>query len=142
MCPYNIHNHTPLFNHVKLCPTNGRPVPLCCGIHSLGIPVVLTAFTAKPLTRIDPCSHCGVLDPALLVLIFLPTFQTYAGLEKRPRRPGPLQNGYQSSAKSAVRMIVVDLICGALLELSYDIVEAASVRLGFFRRRVKCAFNP
>ena len=104
--------------------------------------MTLTPFTTEPFTRIDPCTHCGVLNPAILALIFLPTFQTYASLEKRPWRPGSFQNRHQSSAKSAVRMIVVDLICGALLELSYDTIEAASVRLGFFRRRVKGAFNP
>ena len=104
--------------------------------------MISAPFTTEPFTRIDPCALCGVLQPALLSLIFLPTFETYASLEKRPGRPGPFKNGHQSSAKSAVRMIVIDLICGALLELSDNIVEAASVRLRFFGRRVKGAFNP
>lgn len=133
---------TPLFSHIKLRPANRRPISLCCGIHSLGIPMISTAFTTEPFTRINPCPHCGVLEPALLALIFLPAFETYASLKKRPRRPGALQNGHESSAKSAVRMIVVNLICGALLEPSYNVVEAASVRLGFFGRRIKGALNP
>ena len=39
-------------------------------------------------------------------------------------------------------MIAVDLIRWAFLELSYDIVKISVVRLGFFRRRLKGAFNP
>ena len=105
-----IHNHTSMFNPVELYSTNRRPISLRCGIHSLRIPMVSTAFTTEPFTRINPRTHCGVLEPALFALIFFPTFETYANLKKRPGRTGPLQNGHQSSAKSAVRMIVIDLI--------------------------------
>ena len=104
--------------------------------------MISTASTAEPFTRIDPCTHCGILQPALLALICLPTFETYTSLKTRPGRSEPVQNGHQSSAKSAVHVIVVNLICGALLKLSYDIVEAAAVRLWFFGHRVKGAFNP
>ena len=104
--------------------------------------MISTAFSAEPFTRIDPCTQRGVLEPTLLALICLPTFETYTSLKTRPGRSEPVQNGHQPSAKSAVHMIVVNLICGALFELGYYIVEAAFVRLGFFGRRVKGAFDP
>ena len=41
-----------------------------------------------------------------------------------------------------MRMVDVDLIRGALLELGYNIVQITVIRLRFFRRRVKDAFDP
>ena len=104
--------------------------------------MVSTAPTIEPLARTDPCTPCRILEPTLLALILLPTLKTYAHLQKWSGRPYPFQNGHQPSAESAVCMIAVDLIRGAFLELSYDIVKVAVVRLEFFRRRVKGAFNP
>lgn len=101
-----------------------------------------TSPTREPLTCIDPCTACWILEPTLLALILLPASQAYADLKRRPDRPWAIEYGNQPVAESAVGMIAVDLIGGALLELRYNVVEVSVVRLQFFRRRVKSAVNP
>lgn len=104
--------------------------------------MVSTALAIEPFTCIDPYTACWVLEPALLALILSPTLEANANLEGRSGRSLAFQNGHQPSAQSAVGVIIINLIRRALLELGYDIVEVTVVRLGLFRRRVKCAFNP
>ena len=89
----------------------------------------------------SPDAACWTLEPALPALILLPTCKAYAHLSGRPEQP-PLQNEHQPIPQSTMCVIAVDLVRRALLEPSNDIVKVTIVRLAFFRRKVKGAFNP